>query len=162
MSLCLNSASSARKTPDIQESRMAKILLVDDEKDMVELLAFNLQEQGHSIATAGAGMEALEKARAFLPDLILLDLMLPDLDGISICEILRRQPATREIPIIMITALGGEIARLAAFDSGVNDYLRKPFSPRELVKHVDGLLRGYESKTQSEKGQRVGVKLGNK
>ena len=129
---------------------------------MIELLAFNLEEQGHSIITAGAGREALEKARAFLPDLILLDLMLPDLDGISISEILRRQPATREIPIIMITALGGEIARLAAFDSGVNDYLRKPFSPRELVKQVDDLLRGYESKTQSVKAHRVGVNLGDK
>jgi len=129
---------------------MAKILLVDDEEDMVELLAFNLQEQGHSIITAGAGLEALDKARALVPDLILLDLMLPDLDGISICELLRRQPATRGIPIIMITALGGEIARLAAFDSGVNDYMRKPFSPRELVKQVGDLLRGYESKIQSK------------
>ena len=127
---------------------MATILLVDDEQDMVELLAFNLQEQGHSIVTAAAGSEALEKVREFSPDLILLDLLLPDLDGISICEILRLQAATREIPIIMITALSGEITRWTALDAGVNDYLRKPFSPRELVKRVDYTLLRHQSRNR--------------
>jgi len=135
---------------------MSGILIVDDNANIRRLLRSFVETNTvfEVCGEAENGPEGFEKAEELRPDLILLDLMLPDLDGISICELLRRQPATCEIPIIMITALGGEIARLAAFDSGVNDYLRKPFSPRELVKHVDGLLRGYESKIRSEENEK--------
>jgi DNA-binding response OmpR family regulator len=117
-----------------------KILVVEDDEDLVELLRFNLKNAGFSIGTAGDGVEALKKARAAVPDLILLDLMLPGLDGFAVCEILRHDPATTSIPIIMLTAVAGEMARVAGLEAGANDYITKPFSPRELIARVEALL----------------------
>jgi DNA-binding response OmpR family regulator len=118
-----------------------KILVIDDDVEVVELVCFNLKKAGYSIGTAGDGIDALKKARSLAPDLILLDLMLPGLDGFAVCEILRRDPATAAIPIIMLTALSSELSRLAGMDCGANDYLTKPFSPRLLVARVEKLLR---------------------
>src|SRR5262245_54144787 len=100
-----------------------KVLVVDDEPDVVELLSFSLKKAGYAVGTATNGLEALSKARSIAPDLILLDLMLPELDGISVCEILRRNAATSCIPIIMITARSGELAKIAGLESGANDYI---------------------------------------
>src|SRR5579864_1498702 len=104
-----------------------KILVVDDDADVVELLCFNLKKAGFAIGTAFNGVEALKKARSIAPDLILLDLMLPELDGFAVCEILRRDPATASIPIIMVTALSTQLARLAGLEAGANAYVTKPF-----------------------------------
>ncbi len=113
---------------------------MEDDAEMVDLLRFNLQEAGFVIATATDGIEALKKVRSLAPDLILLDLMLPELDGLSVCEILRRDPDTASIPIIMLTALSNELARLTGLAAGANDYVSKPFSPRQLVSRVKDLL----------------------
>jgi DNA-binding response OmpR family regulator len=117
-----------------------KILVVDDDSELVELLRFNLKKAGFSIGTALNGVEALKKARSILPDLIVLDLMMPELDGLAVCEILRRDDATRSIPIIMLTALSSEMGRLAGLESGANEYLVKPFSPKAVVERVQNLL----------------------
>ena len=118
----------------------AKILVVDDEQDIVELLTYNLQVHGFEVVSAAHGIEALNQARKHHPDLIVLDLMLPDIDGFSICEILRCQPSTADIPVLMLTAMAGEIPRLHGMEVGAVDYLTKPFRPRDLVQRVRGIL----------------------
>lgn len=126
-----------------------KVLVIDDEPDAVELVAFNLKEAGFEVVTAGDGAEALKKARANLPDLILLDVMLPEVDGLEVCKILRRDPATAGIPVIMLTAKAAEIDRILGLELGADDYITKPFSPRELVLRVKKMLQ--RGKTASEK-----------
>jgi DNA-binding response OmpR family regulator len=107
-----------------------KILVVDDEPDIVELLAFNLKAEGYEVITAANGLEALNQARATLPDLIVLDLMLPELDGLAVCEILHRLPSTAPIPVIMLTAWKSELSRVLGLETGAEEYITKPFSPR--------------------------------
>jgi len=106
----------------------------------VELLCFNLKRGGFSVGTAMDGIEALKKARSLRPDLILLDLMLPELDGFAVCEILRRDTTLASVPIIMLTALSGQLSRISGLGSGANRYLTKPFSPRSLLESVEELL----------------------
>src|SRR5215475_7063421 len=117
-----------------------KILVVEDDSELVELLSYQLKTAGFAIGTAVDGIEALKKARTVTPDLILLDLMLPELDGFAVCEILRRDAATAGIPIVLLTALSGELGRLAGMDCGANAYLTKPFSPRVLIARVEEIL----------------------
>jgi DNA-binding response OmpR family regulator len=117
-----------------------KILVVEDDPDLVELLSFNLRACGFVVNTAGDGVEGLNKARSIIPDLILLDLMLPQLDGFGVCEMLRRDPATAAIPIIMVTAMSSQFARLAGLEAGANDYITKPFSLKQLISRVQELL----------------------
>ena len=118
-----------------------KILAVDDEPDALDLIEFNLKAAGFDVSTAEDGKEALKKARQILPQLILLDLMLPQIDGLEICKALRRDPATVSIPIIMLTARAAEIDRVLGLELGADDYVTKPFSPRELVLRVKNLLK---------------------
>ncbi len=120
---------------------MPKILVVDDEPDAVELIKFNLKAAGYEVTTAADGDEALKKARALLPDLIVLDLMLPEVDGLEVCKILRRDPKVSAVPIIMLTAKAAEIDRVLGLELGADDYVTKPFSPRELVLRIKRLLR---------------------
>ena len=117
-----------------------KILVVEDDTDLVELLSFNLKSCGFSVGTAADGAEALKKVRSLAPDLILLDIMLPELDGFAVCEILRRDPATARIPVIMLTAMSSEFARLNGLEAGADDYVTKPFSTKKLVERVKELL----------------------
>ena len=130
-----------------------KILVVDDEPDAVELIEFNLKAGGYEVATAADGEEALKKARAILPSLIILDIMLPEVDGMEVCKILRRDPRTQGIPIIMLTAKAAEIDRVLGLELGADDYVTKPFSPRELVLRVKRLLRAGTA--PEGKGDRV-------
>src|SRR5437899_3810701 len=120
-----------------------KILVVEDDADLVELLSFNLKQAGFSVGTASEGVEALKKARSLLPDLILLDLMLPELDGFAVCEILRRDPATTSIPIIILTAMSSQLARVTGLSCGANDYITKPFSMKALLSKVESMLGGH-------------------
>ena len=131
----------------------SKILVVDDEPDAVELIEFNLKANGYEVATAADGEEALQKARAILPNLIILDLMLPEVDGMEVCKILRRDQRTQGIPIIMLTAKAAEIDRVLGLELGADDYVTKPFSPRELVLRVKRLLRAATA--PEEKSDRV-------
>ncbi|MBN2506357.1 MAG: response regulator transcription factor [Verrucomicrobia bacterium] len=129
-----------------------RILIVDDEPDAVELIAFNLRSAGYDVVTASDGEEALKKARGLFPGLIILDLMLPEVDGLEVCKILRRDPKTSGIPIVMVTAKAAEIDRVLGLELGADDYVTKPFSPRELVLRVKRLLRtGQESTDKLER-----------
>jgi two-component system phosphate regulon response regulator PhoB len=114
----------------------AKILVVDDEPDVLDLVTYNLNQAGFQTLTASDGADALRKARSAAPDLILLDLMLPELDGLEVCKLLRRDTKTSAIPIIMLTARAGEMDRIVGLELGAVDYVPKPFSPRELVLRV--------------------------
>jgi|SRR5437870_4730972 len=128
-----------------------KILVVDDEPEAVELVEFNLKQAGFSVVSAADGAEALKKARAVLPGLIVLDLMLPEVDGLEVCKMLRRDPATASIPIVMLTAKAAEIDRVLGLELGADDYLTKPFSPRELVLRVKKILeRGRATEPRQE------------
>jgi two-component system phosphate regulon response regulator PhoB len=133
-----------------------KILVVDDEPDAVELLEVNLKGAGYDVATASDGEEALKKARSLLPSLIILDLMLPEVDGMEVCKILRRDQRTSAIPIIMLTAKAAEIDRVLGLELGADDYVTKPFSPRELVLRVKRLLRAGQA--GEEKADRIQLK----
>ncbi len=126
-----------------------KILVVDDEPDALELIDFNLKNSGYEVTTAADGAEALKKARTLSPDLIVLDLMLPEIDGTEVCKILRRDQATSAIPIIMLTAKAAEIDRVLGLELGADDYVTKPFSPRELILRIKSLLR----RTLTEEGK---------
>jgi two-component system phosphate regulon response regulator PhoB len=118
----------------------AKILIVDDEPDALEVLGFKLREAGFTSVIARDGARALTAARDERPDLIVLDLMLPEVDGLEICKILRRDPATAAMPIIMLTARAAEMDRVLGLELGADDYVTKPFSPRELVLRIRKLL----------------------
>lgn len=115
-----------------------KILVVDDEISLQETLAYNLKKQGYNVTTTGDGAEAIELAREIEPDLIILDVMLPGLDGFEICRILRREMIT---PVLMLTARDDEIDRVVGLEVGADDYLAKPFSMRELIARVKAMLR---------------------
>ena len=117
-----------------------KILVVEDDADLVELLRFNLKKAGFAVGTAIDGIEALKKARSLLPDLILLDLMLPELDGLAVCEVLRRGPTTASVPVIMLTAMSSQLARLTGLEAGANDYVTKPFNFKDLLSRVEAAL----------------------
>jgi DNA-binding response OmpR family regulator len=118
-----------------------KILVVDDEPEAVELVEFNLKQAGFGVLTAADGAEALTKARAAPPDLVVLDVMLPEINGLEICKLLRRDSALARVPIIMLTAKAAEIDRVLGLELGADDYLTKPFSPRELVLRIKKLLQ---------------------
>jgi len=115
-----------------------KILVVDDEISLQETLAYNLKKQGYDVQTTGEGTEALELAREMKPDLIILDVMLPGLDGFEICRILRKEMST---PVLMLTARDDEIDRVVGLEVGADDYMAKPFSMRELIARVKAMLR---------------------
>ena len=109
-----------------------KVLLVDDEADFVQLTEYHLAQQGFDVFAAFNGVEALHQARRILPDVILLDLMLPDLDGASVCEILRSQPSTADVPVIVVSALDGMVTRGKGAEAGINGYFKKPVDLKSL------------------------------
>lgn len=129
-----------------------RILVVDDETDIVELLKFNLEKEGYQVLTAVTGEAAINVARNKLPDLILLDLMLPGIDGMEVCRILKRDPETAVIPIIMLTARTEDIDMVAGLELGAVDYVTKPFSPKVLVARIRAVFRrNYVSGNKDEK-----------
>ncbi|MBI5408004.1 MAG: response regulator [Nitrospirae bacterium] len=129
----------------------AKILIVEDEKDITDLVSYNLTKEGCHIDSAGDGEEALEKIKSGKYDLMILDLMLPALSGLEICRIIRSNPDTASLPIIMLTAKGEEVDRILGLEMGADDYVTKPFSPRELAARVKAVLRRTSGKPAPEK-----------
>jgi two-component system alkaline phosphatase synthesis response regulator PhoP len=123
----------------------AKILAVDDEPELTDLMHYHLVRAGYQVTTAANGWEAIHAIRADRPDIILLDLMLPDLDGFGVCEILRREAATATIPIIIVSAWASTDSRNLGLELGALDYITKPFSPQELVERVNRLLHARAS-----------------
>ena len=120
---------------------MARILVVEDEADLQQVLEFNLRQAGHEVLLAGRGGDGLRIATAEKLDLVLLDLMLPDMPGTEVCKLLKSNPATRPVPVVMVTAKGEEIDRVVGFELGADDYVVKPFSVRELLLRVAAVLR---------------------
>jgi len=120
---------------------VANVLIVDDERDLVSLLDFNLRQGGLETTLAYSGEQALAAARRRVPDLVLLDLMLPDLSGTDVCRQLKSDPRTKSMPVIMLTAKGEELDRVVGFELGADDYVVKPFSMRELMLRVKAVLR---------------------
>jgi phosphate regulon transcriptional regulator PhoB len=118
-----------------------KILVVEDESDIRELIRYNLVQEGFAVEEAADGAEALERITRRAPDLMLLDLMLPRMPGLELCRQLRAQPETAQLPIIVLTAKGSELDRVLGLEMGADDYIVKPFSPREVVARVKALLR---------------------
>ena len=124
---------------------MKTILIIEDENDLAELVAFNLEKEGYRSLIAQDGPSGLEAARNNSPDLILLDIMLPGMSGMDICKVLKGKEKTARIPVIMMTAKGEEIDRVVGFEVGADDYVIKPFSPRELLLRIKAVLRRYGS-----------------
>jgi phosphate regulon transcriptional regulator PhoB len=120
---------------------MADVLVVEDEPDIRHLIAHHLAREGYRCREAATGADGLRAARAAVPDLIVLDLMLPEMDGLEVCRRLRADPATAGVPIIMLTARGDEVDRVVGLELGADDYVTKPFSPKELVARVRAVLR---------------------
>jgi two-component system alkaline phosphatase synthesis response regulator PhoP len=127
-----------------------KILVVDDEAVLVETIAYNLEQAGYAVVTAADGASALEAAQREKPDLIILDLMLPEMDGLEVCRQLRRESNTSTTPIMMLTAKGEEIDKVVGLEVGADDYVTKPFGRRELLARVRALLRRTDYATPNE------------
>jgi len=118
-----------------------KILVVEDERDIADLLRYHLEREGFRVVTAASGAQALREVERERPDLVLLDLMIPEGDGLEVCRRLRATPATARLPIIVLTARAEEVDRVLGLELGADDYVTKPFSPREVMARVKGLLR---------------------
>jgi len=128
-----------------------RILIIEDDKDIVELVRYNLEKEDFRVTSAGDGLAGLAQVKKTPPDLLLLDLMLPGLSGLEICKDLRRDPKFARLPILMLTARGEEADRVVGLELGADDYVTKPFSPRELVARVKALLRRVEPPAEAEK-----------
>lgn len=135
---------------------MARILVIEDEPDIQQILDYNLREKGHKVFLAGKGEEGLRLAREKRPDLVLLDLMLPDIPGTEVCKALKSDPATRNTQVVMLTAKGEEIDRVVGFELGADDYVVKPFSARELLLRVQAILRRSQGEQETVQGFRFG------
>jgi two-component system phosphate regulon response regulator PhoB len=120
---------------------MARILVIEDERDLQKVLEFNLRQAGHEVLSAMSGRDGLKLAREHTPELVMLDLMLPDMPGAEVCRSLKRDPKTHNIPVLMLTAKGEEVDRVVGFELGAEDYVVKPFSVRELLLRIDVILR---------------------
>ena len=119
----------------------SRVLIVEDEPDIRDLLAFHLEREGFQVSKSRTGSDALRQIRTSPPDLVLLDIMLPEVDGLEVCRRLRREPATAPLPIVMLTAKGDEVDRVLGLELGADDYIVKPFSPKEVVARVRAVLR---------------------
>src|SRR5688572_31923679 len=137
---------------------MAKelILVVDDEEDLLELIGYNLTKEGYRVSYAASGEEALKKAKAELPGLIVLDLLLPNVDGLEVCKSLKIDPKTQHIPIVMLTAKGEEIDEVMGLEVGADDYIVKPFSPRVLLARIKAVLR-RKAKEQTDEATTIRI-----
>jgi len=143
-------------------SKEAKILLVDDEPDIIEFIGFNLEKEGYQVETAQTGEEALDKAKLFVPDLIILDVMMPGMDGIETCEKLRAMPLLNNPIITFLTARGEDYSQIAGFEAGADDYIAKPVKPKVLISRVKALLkRKSASFTSGNENEERKVTIGN-
>jgi phosphate regulon transcriptional regulator PhoB len=130
-----------------------KILVVDDEKDLVDLIVYNLEREGFETIRAYEGEEALKVVKAEKPDLVILDLMLPGIQGMDVCAVIRKDRDTAAIPVIMVTAKGDEIDKILGLEIGADDYVTKPFSVRELLARVRAVLRRFAVSSEIEKSE---------
>ena len=127
-----------------------KILIADDEPDILEIISYNLKIEGYDVVTAKDGEDALQKAKTSKPDLIILDVMMPNKNGMEVCKILRAQPAFHETLIIFLTALNDELSHVRGLEYGADDYLSKPISPKVLVTKVNSLFRRFSKSDDNQ------------
>lgn len=133
-----------------------KILLVDDEPDILEIVGYNLSAEGYQVITAENGQEGVKKAKKELPHLIILDVMMPEMDGIEACELIRKHPDLQNTLVVFLTARGEDYSQVAGFDAGADDYITKPIKPKVLVSKVKALLRRFKDEEATDM-----VKLGS-
>jgi two-component system phosphate regulon response regulator PhoB len=136
-----------------------KILIIEDESDVADLLTLNLRKAGYKVATAADGTSGLQKARDDRPDFIILDLMLPKMSGLEVCRILKGDAATSQTPILMLTAKAEEVDRIVGLEFGADDYVTKPFSPREVVLRIRAIFRRGEKPDESLKSGPISIDL---
>src|SRR6188768_1685141 len=134
-----------------------KILIIEDEQDVIDLLSLHLKKSGFALLTATEGATGLRMAREEAPALIILDLMLPKMPGLEVCRALKTDAATRGIPVLMLTAKAEEVDRIVGLEFGADDYVTKPFSPRELVLRVNAILRRGKDEAAEEKRLTIGA-----
>lgn len=154
--LYLNLSNVEEKPP--MKTKDIRILLVDDEPDILEIVSYNLSAEGYEVLTAKNGVEAVSKAKKKKPHLIILDVMMPEMDGIEACEILRNTPELENTIITFLTARGEDYSQVAGFDAGADDYITKPVKPKVLVSKVKALLRRLKDNTEEQEDI---VKVGN-
>ncbi|MDP3393292.1 response regulator transcription factor [Sediminibacterium sp.] len=128
------------------EGKAKQILIADDEPDILEIIRYNLEKEGYEVHTAKDGNEAIEKAKQLYPDLIILDIMMPRKNGVEVCQILRTQPSFQDTLIIFLTAMSDESSQIKGLETGADDYISKPISPKVLVSRVNALFRRVTSK----------------
>ncbi|WP_242092049.1 response regulator transcription factor [Aestuariivivens sediminicola] len=138
------------------DKKDTKILLVDDEPDILEIVGYNLSNEGYQIVTAENGLEAVKKAKKEQPHLIILDVMMPEMDGIEACEQIRKIPSLKDTIITFLTARGEDYSQVAGFDAGADDYITKPIKPKVLVSKVKALLRRFKHEERD-----TTLKIGN-
>ena len=152
--------SRRRAAPGAEPSggrALGRVLVVEDERDVAELIRYNLAKEGYDVTTAASGTEALRRAREVGPDLVLLDIMVPQLNGWEVCRRLKQDPETGGIPVIMVTGRVEEGDKVLGFEMGADDYVTKPFSPREIVARVKAILRRAEGVRPAAAVHRVGT-----
>ncbi|MBL7072171.1 MAG: response regulator [Candidatus Omnitrophica bacterium] len=133
---------------------MKKVLIIEDDKDIVEMIKYNLEKEQYAVLASFTGKQGFSSAKKDRPDIVLLDLMLPDIDGFEVCRLLKNNELTRCIPLIMLTAKSREADKVAGLELGADDYLTKPFSPRELSARIKAVLRRADSPKLSQKTAR--------
>lgn len=148
------SETAPQPTPPVTQTS-PKILVVDDEADVTELLAYHLQAKGFTVETLNDPNRSLGLARTFLPDLIILDVMMPDLSGIQLCRLIRADPQLAKVPVIFLTAKAEESDRIQGFETGADDYICKPFSIKELILRVQTILRRLSPTPAAEAPRRL-------
>lgn len=129
---------------------LTKILLVDDEPDITEFIGYNLKKEGYQVNTAENGLEAIKKAKTFKPDLIVMDVMMPEMDGIEACNEIKQIPELSEVFVLFLTARGEDFSQMAGFDAGADDYVVKPIKPKLLIKRIDALMRRKGGNTEQD------------
>ena len=139
-----------------QDNKDIRVLLVDDEPDILEIVGFNLSSEGYQISTAENGIEAVKKAKKEKPQLIILDVMMPEMDGIEACEQIRNIPELKETIITFLTARGEDYSQVAGFDAGADDYITKPIKPKVLISKVKALLRRLKDDKPNEDKRKIG------
>jgi two-component system alkaline phosphatase synthesis response regulator PhoP len=145
-----------RKCLQGEEKMKEKILIVEDEKDITKMLEYNLKKEGFRVLSAGDGEDALDLATREHPDLVILDLMLPGMDGLEVCKELKKETKTAPIPIIMLTAKSQESDKVIGLELGADDYITKPFSPRELIARIKAVLRRMKEKDKLPEMIKIG------
>lgn len=133
-----------------------KILLVDDEPDILEIVGYNLSQEGYQVITGSNGVEAVKLSKKHTPHLIILDVMMPEMDGIEACEIIRSNPNLENVVITFFTARGEDYSQVAGFDAGADDYITKPIKPKVLISKVKALLRRFKNEEKSSQIVKIG------